>query len=78
MDEYGEKKFWASVDIKDPDECWPWKAGHSGDNYGAFSYFGVHKAHRIAWALYNNKEVPEGKLILHRCNNKGCCNPKHL
>jgi hypothetical protein len=72
-------KFLSNVDARGPDDCWPWKGGHSGDGYGAFTDdYKVYKAHRISWALYNNKEVPEGKLILHKCNNKRCCNPNHL
>lgn len=27
---------------------------------------------------YVNGKIPEGKVIGHRCNNKGCINPFHL
>jgi len=35
-------------------------------------------AHRLAWVLANGCEIPEDRIICHRCNNPSCCNPKHL
>lgn len=35
-------------------------------------------AHRVAWVIANERDVPEGKIICHRCNNPKCCNHKHL
>lgn len=35
-------------------------------------------AHRVAWVLHHNKEIPDGYEIDHVCRNKLCVNPDHL
>lgn len=35
------------------------------------------QAHRMAWQLANGP-IPAGKHVLHRCNNRPCCNVEHL
>lgn len=73
-----EIRFWSKVDVGDPDECWEWKANIVKE-YGQFKYFGDPvPAHRVAWILSSGTEIPESLNILHKCDNKICCNPKHL
>ena len=34
-------------------------------------------ANRYAWTITSGP-IPAGLLVLHRCDNPPCCNPKHL
>lgn len=72
------KRFWSKVDVRDPDDCWNWTAGCFNHGYGAFGIGDTTQpAHRVVWALTNGP-IPEGMCVLHKCDNKICCNPDHL
>lgn len=70
------ERFWSRVAIGPDDQCWPWKGAVDGGGYGTISIGNVlFQTHRIAYTLTNG---PTDLNVLHRCDNRRCCNPAHL
>lgn len=69
-------KFWSKVDIRGDDECWPWTGAIGTQGYGIFYQGKQLYAHRVANEL-SLGSIPRGLIILHRCDNRVCCNPAH-
>lgn len=83
-----ETRFWASVNKAGPvpshdatlGPCWVWTAACNRDGYGVIKPGGGKrqvKAHRVSleWA---RGPIPDGQMVLHRCDNPPCVSPDHL
>lgn len=71
-------RFWKNVEQNGADLCWPWKRKCNKAGYGKGYFNGKYtSAHRIAFIL-SVGEVSDELHVLHRCDNRCCCNPKHL
>lgn len=72
-------RFWPRVDVRGPDECWPWTGPTEKQRgYGLIKFSGgITRAHRVAYELVVAKPPPRWH-VHHHCGNRTCCNPGHM
>ena len=71
-------RFWSKVDVRGPDDCWPYTDRPDAYGYGKFNLGGkIVKAHRLARALAG-RPLADGEIARHSCDNRPCCNPNHV
>lgn len=77
-----EELLWARINKDGPNGCWVYSGASDRRGYGrpatwASGRLKRYYAHRRVYELLVGP-IPEGKLVLHRCDNPPCCNPEHL
>ena len=80
------ESFWAKVDIRGDDDCWEWLGARNNTGYGTVAWHGkVYTSHRVSAVLsglVDDMAAPEQKStkrhVLHKCDNRACCNPSHF
>ncbi len=78
-------RYWAKVDKRGPDECWPWLGNKNRHGYGQI-YPGADRAKRPGATMFAHHvalelagvEVPPGMVRDHICRRRDCQNPAHL
>ena len=69
-------RFMAKITVGDG--CHEWQGARHSNGYGQMRCEGVAEyAHRLAWRLAG-RSIPEGKSVLHICDNRRCVNVEHL
>lgn len=61
-----------------PSGCIDYIGKLTNSGYGSIRINGKSKGTHVASYEYHIGPVPKGICVLHTCDNKICCNPKHL
>lgn len=74
-----KSRFWRSVRVGNPDECWPWLGDQSQSGHGRMPVHGKKiQASHIALILSGRPKPSPKSFALHSCDNPPCCNDAHL
>lgn len=74
-----DERFWNLVQKSSHENCWSWIGAKERRGHGRFKISTkiCEYAHRYSYMLHIGS-IPDGKCVLHKCDNGSCVNPSHL
>jgi hypothetical protein len=87
--EFNLDLFYSYVQPDLNSDCFLWHGSTNNAGYGLYGFGWVKtppgqrrgqmmSAHRAAWIIANDQEIPAGMNVNHTCHNRRCVNPDHL
>lgn len=76
LETFLREAFFGNLDTSG--DCWEWPHAVNNEGYGRPRILGKNVlAHRLSWMLQHG-DIPDGLLVLHKCDNRRCVRPDHL
>lgn len=73
-----KQRFYRYIETDPNTGCWEFIGTRNKRGYGVFTFENKKvPAHRFSYQIHVGN-IPEGRLVLHKCDNPPCVNPEHL